>query len=54
LEARLWQMPAYRHLSALRAGRLVLLPGPLMASVTHHRVAAFEALARKLHPERFP
>ncbi len=54
LEARLWQMPAYRHLPALRAGRLVFLSGPLMASVTHHRVAAFEALARKLHPERFP
>jgi iron complex transport system substrate-binding protein len=53
LEARLRQVPAYRHLPALVAGRLVLLPGPLMASVTHHRVEAFEALARKLHPERF-
>ena len=53
IEARLRQMPAYKHLPALRAGRLVLLPGPLLASVTHHRVAAFEVLARKLHPERF-
>lgn len=53
LELRLRQMPAYEHLPALRAGRLVLLPGQLLASVTHHRVAAFEALARKLHPERF-
>jgi iron complex transport system substrate-binding protein len=53
LETRLRQRPAYRHLPALEAGRLVLLPGPLLASVTHHRVAAFELLARKLHPERF-
>src|SRR6266850_1472150 len=51
--ARLREMPAYRHLPALEAGRLVLLPGALMGSVTHHRVAAFEELARKLHPERF-
>ena len=54
LEARLRQIPSYQYLPALNAGRLVLLPGPLMASVTHHRVEAFEALARKLHPERFP
>ena len=53
LESRLRQMPAYKHLPALQAGRVVLLPGPLLASVTHHRVSAFEALARKLHPERF-
>ena len=52
--ARLREMPAYRNLPALKAGRLVLLSGPLMASVTHHRVEAFETLARKLHPERFP
>jgi iron complex transport system substrate-binding protein len=54
LQSRLMQMAAYKYLPALRAGRLVLLPGPLLGSVTHHRVAAFEALARKLHPERFP
>ena len=54
LEARLRQMPAYKHLPALRAGRLLLVPGQLLASVTHHRVSAFELLARKLHPERVP
>ena len=54
LAARLRESPPYRNLSALAAGRLILLPGALLASVTHHRVAAFEALARKLHPERFP
>jgi iron complex transport system substrate-binding protein len=51
--ARLGQILAYMHLPALKAGRLVLLPGSLLGSVTHHRVAAFEVLARKLHPERF-
>ena len=54
LAVRLRQSPPYRSLPALAAGRLILLPGALLASVTHHRVAAFEALARKLHPERFP
>ena len=54
LAARLRESPPYRNLPALAAGRLILLPGALLASVTHHRVAAFEALARKLHPERFP
>lgn len=54
LSARLRQSPPYRNLPALAAGRLILLPGALLASVTHHRVEAFEALARKLHPERFP
>jgi iron complex transport system substrate-binding protein len=53
LVTRLRQVPAYKHLPALRAGRLVVLPGSLLASVTHYRVAAFEALARELHPERF-
>jgi iron complex transport system substrate-binding protein len=54
LAARFKERPAYRHLPALEAGRLVVLPGALVDSVTHDRVAAFEALARKLHPERFP
>jgi iron complex transport system substrate-binding protein len=52
--ARLAQVPAYRPLEAMKAGRLVLLPGALMASVSHHRIEAYELLARKLHPERFP
>ena len=53
LAARLAQLPAYQALPALQAGRLVLLPGPLMSNVSHRRVEAFEALARRLHPERF-
>lgn len=50
---RLAQIPSYRLLPAFQAGRLVLLPGPLMSSVSHHRIDAYEQLARALHPERF-
>jgi iron complex transport system substrate-binding protein len=53
LRERLAQIPSYRPLPAFQAGRLVLLPGPLMSSVSHHRIDAYEALARALHPERF-
>jgi iron complex transport system substrate-binding protein len=53
LAARLAQLPAYRSLPALKEGRLLLVPGPLMSSVTHNRVAAWEFVARRLHPERF-
>ena len=53
INARLAQLQAYRALPALQQGRLLLVPGPLMSSVTHNRIAAFEWLARRLHPERF-
>ncbi|MBI4913771.1 MAG: ABC transporter substrate-binding protein [Acidobacteria bacterium] len=52
--ARLAQLPHYRVLPAFRQGRVVVLPGPLMSSVSHHRISAYETLARALHPERFP
>ena len=53
IRARLGELPCYRVLPAFQAGRIVVLPGPLMSSVSHHRIAAYEALARALHPERF-
>ncbi len=53
IRERLAQIPSYRLLPAFQSGRLVLLPGPLMSSVSHHRIDAYEALARALHPERF-
>lgn len=53
IRERLAQIPSYRLLPAFRAGRLILLPGPLMSSVSHHRIEAYEQLARALHPERF-
>ena len=52
-QATLAAIPHYRVLPAFRAGRLVVLPEPLVSSVSHHRLEAFEALAKALHPERF-
>ncbi|MDR3682085.1 MAG: ABC transporter substrate-binding protein [Geothrix sp.] len=53
IRSRLGELPCYRTLPAFKAGRIVVLPGPLMSSVSHHRIATYEALARALHPERF-
>ena len=53
IRARLAGIPHYRALPAFKAGRLVVIPGPMMSSVSHHRIDAYEALARALHPERF-
>ncbi len=46
-------IPHYRALPAFKAGHLVIIPGPLMSSVSHHRIAAYEVLAKALHPDRF-
>ena len=54
VRARLGTIPHYRVLPAFRAGRIAVIPGPMMSSVSHHRIDAYEALARALHPERFP
>ena len=51
--ARLAAILPYKHLQAARAGRIVLLPGALMSATGQHRLDAYEALARALHPERF-
>ena len=53
LRAQLAEIPHYRALPAFKAGRVVVLPGAMMSSVSHHRIAAYEALAKALHPERF-
>jgi iron complex transport system substrate-binding protein len=53
IRARLGELPCYRALPAFKAGRIVAIPGPLMSSVSHHRIATYEALAKALHPERF-
>jgi iron complex transport system substrate-binding protein len=50
---RLARIPPYKYLPALKAGRIVLIPGPLMSATGQHRVDAYEALARALHPEAF-
>jgi iron complex transport system substrate-binding protein len=51
--ARLAEIPHYRVLPAFKAGRFAVIPGALMSSVSHHRIDAYELLARALHPERF-
>ena len=53
VQARLGEIPHYRALPAFRAGRLVPVPGAMMSSLSHHRIAAYEVLARALHPDRF-
>lgn len=53
LLAYLRNTPPYKFIPAAKAGRVVLLPGSLLSSVTHTRVEAYERLARALHPERF-
>ncbi|GLH67336.1 ABC transporter substrate-binding protein [Geothrix edaphica] len=50
--ARLAEIPHYRALPAFKAGRFAVIPGALMSSVSHHRIDAYELLARALHPER--
>jgi len=46
-------IPHYRALPALKAGRVVVVPGPMMSSLSHHRIEGYEILAKALHPERF-
>lgn len=51
--AHVRQIAPFKFLPAAKAGRCALIPSALMASVSHHRVEAYEALAKALHPERF-
>lgn len=44
----------YQLLAAVREGRAVLIEPWHISCVSHHRVAAYERLARELHPEVFP
>ena len=54
LQARLRDLPPYKFMQAFRQGRVVALPGALMASTSQARLDAYEWLARALHPEVFP
>lgn len=46
-------VPPYQFLGAVREGRAVLLEPWQLSCVSHHRVDAYERLARALHPEVF-
>lgn len=47
------KLPPYSLMPAVREGRGVLLKTYMLSTVTHHRVDAYEMLAKGLHPEAF-
>jgi len=53
LAAQLREIPPYKHMPALRHGRVVTIPGALLAATSHRRIETYEWVARALHPERF-
>jgi iron complex transport system substrate-binding protein len=53
LKAQLKNLPPYKFMAACKAGRVVALPGALMATTSQARLDAYERLARALHPEAF-
>jgi iron complex transport system substrate-binding protein len=53
LADRLKEISPYRFLEAHKKGRVIEIPMALFMSTSHHRITAFEFLARALHPERF-
>jgi iron complex transport system substrate-binding protein len=50
---RLKSAVPYKFMEALKRGRLVEIPGPLMSATSQARLDAYEVLARALHPEAF-
>jgi iron complex transport system substrate-binding protein len=54
MRERLKEVPPYKFMEALRKGKLVELPGPLLSATGQARLDAYERLARALHPEAFP
>ena len=53
LMAQLRDLPPYKFMPALRQGRVVPIPGALLATTSHRRIETYEWVARALHPERF-
>jgi iron complex transport system substrate-binding protein len=47
------KLPPYAFMPAVREVRVALIEPWMISTVTHHRVAAYERLARELHPEAF-
>jgi len=47
------KLPPYQFMPAVRERHVALLKSWHISSVTHRRVAAYEQLARQLHPELF-
>jgi iron complex transport system substrate-binding protein len=53
LNTRLRDLPPYKYMKAFRQGRVLGMPGALMACTSQSRIDAYEWLARALHPEVF-
>ncbi|MCF3649918.1 ABC transporter substrate-binding protein [Synoicihabitans lomoniglobus] len=47
------RLAPYQFMAAVKDGRVALIEPWMMSTVSHHRVAAYEQLARELHPEVF-
>ncbi len=47
------KLPPYAYMKAIREKRVALIAPFMLSSVSHHRIAGYEALARALHPEVF-
>lgn len=47
------RLPPYEHMPAIREARVVLIEPWMLSCVTHHRIDAYERMARALHPEVF-
>ena len=47
------KLPPYQYMAAVRERRVVRIESSMLSGVSHHRVAAYEMLARALHPEVF-
>ena len=46
-------LPPYQFMAAVREKRVALIAPWMLSTVSHHRVTAYECLARELHPEVF-
>lgn len=53
MQARLKELAPYKFMTAFRQGRVLQMPGALMATTSQTRLDAYEWLARALHPEAF-
>jgi iron complex transport system substrate-binding protein len=47
------RLPPFQFLAAVKERRVAVIDTWMLASVSHHRVTAYEQLARELHPDRF-
>jgi iron complex transport system substrate-binding protein len=54
VQSMLSEQPGWRHVPAVRSGRVHALSGAWLTSVSQESVRGVEAIARRLHPDVFP